>query len=246
MGGPNQVPARCPPFRCRFCVCNTIAHLARNWGYHEVFSSPHWATFLQSTPAALHPTAAASFARILQHELCSVLFLVPFRDCHRGIALFQERDHRGNFNIPSDGDQWHFAQIYPRGRRDRSAGSFDWLDADPRPGVEVDSRHMTLGYDPRCLARNWKQLEQSFGITRPADQPQQQHQQHEVTTKAIAAGPRFYVCPSMIWPFFEREEVRRQISRRPPPPIALPDFPISELLEGQDEEEDQPRSELKR
>ena len=45
---------------------------------------------------------------------------------------------------------------------------------------------------------------------------------------------------------FEREEVRRQISRRPPPPIALPDFPISELLEGEDEEDDQPRSELKR
>lgn len=195
----------------------------------------------------MHPIAAASFTRILQHGLRTLLFLVPFRERHRGQAVrFRER-YRGQANIPSDGDQCHFAQTFPLARRDCPAGSFDWLEADPRPGVEVDIRNLTLGDDPRSLAQNWKQLEQAFGIARPTDRPQQQqHQQQAETNRTVAAGLRLYVCPSMIWPYCEREEVRRQISRYPPLHLSQPGFPVAQLLEGKDEEEEQPRSELKR
>ncbi len=229
-------------------LSNSIAHLALRWEYQLVFSSPNWATFVQSIPAALHPIAAASFTGILQHGLRSVLFLVPFRDRHRGQGVpFWKNDSEWQTDVPSDGDHWHFAQTLPLARRDRPACSFDWLEADPRPGVEVDGRNLTLGYDPRRLAHGWKQLEQAFGITRPIDtQRRQQHEPHAATNKAVAYGPRFYVCPSILWPEYEREEVRRQI--REPPPHLMPfrAFPAPQLLEGEDEEADQPRSELKR
>ena len=179
-----------------------------------------------------------------------MLFLVPFRERHRGQAVPFRESYRpgGEANIPSDGDQWHFAQTLPLARRDCPAGSFDWLEADPRPGVELDIRYLILGHDPRPLAQNWKQLEQAFGIARPTDQPQQQqqHQQQAETNNTVASGLRVYVCPSMIWPNYEREEVRRQISRHPPFHLPQPTFPVAQLLEGEDEEEEQPRSELKR
>ena len=101
-----------------------------------------------STPATLHP-AAASFADILQCRLRSVLFAVGFRRRYRGLGSFPQH-------------LWHeyrFAQTFPLARRDHPAGAFRWLDADPRPGVDVDIQNMPLGDDPREIARGWRLLE---------------------------------------------------------------------------------------
>jgi hypothetical protein len=111
----------------------------------------------QLAPAALHPAAAASFTDILQCRLRSVLFAIRFRTRYRGLAEFPSRQ----------GYQYHFAQTFPLARRDHPAGAFHWLEADPRPGVEIDIQQLPLGQDPQLLARGWKQLEQAFGITRP-------------------------------------------------------------------------------
>lgn len=131
--------------------------------------------------------AAASFADVLQHRLRSVLFAIPFRTCYRGLAEIP----------PSQAYQFHFAQSFPLARRyHHPAGAFHWLDADPRPGVDVDIRQMPLGLDPRDLTRDWKQLEQAFGVTRPTEQQQQQE-----NNKAGTAGPRLYICPRIYWPW---------------------------------------------
>jgi hypothetical protein len=116
----------------------------------------------QLAPAALHPAAAASFTDILQCRLRSVLFAIRFRTRYRGLAEFPSRQ----------GYQYHFAQTFPLARRDHPAGAFHWLEADPRPGVEIDIQQLPLGQDPQLLARGWKQLEQAFGITRPTEQHQ--------------------------------------------------------------------------
>ncbi|KAK4150792.1 hypothetical protein C8A00DRAFT_36580 [Chaetomidium leptoderma] len=110
-------------------------------------------------------------------------------------------------------------------RRDHPAGAFHWLKADPRPGVEIDIRQLPLGQDPRRLARDWKQLEQVFGITRPTEQ---QHQQQAARDKAGTAGLRLYVCPRISWPKTATQPQER------------------EEEEEEEEEEEGPRAELAR
>ncbi|KAK4235998.1 hypothetical protein C8A03DRAFT_45942 [Achaetomium macrosporum] len=113
-------------------------------------------------PGDLHPAAAKSFADILRCRLLSVLFIVRFRTCMRGIGE------------PPPGYPFHFAQTFPLRRRGRPVGALRWLDTDPRWGVEFDLLHVSLGGDPRPLARAWG--------------------------GGGDAGFRFYICPTLDWP----------------------------------------------
>lgn len=131
---------------------------------------------------------------MLQRTLRSVLFVIGFREGHyRGLGEFPS----------SEVYKFHFAQTLPLARREHPAGAFHWLDADPRPGVDIDIRQLPLADDPRLLARGWKQLERAFGITRAAEQ------QPGACDLAGDAEPRLYVCPCLTWPKYEREEQLR-------------------------------------
>ncbi|KAK3304760.1 uncharacterized protein B0T15DRAFT_252523 [Chaetomium strumarium] len=159
-----------------------IAHLALNHGF---FSCEHtivgdsivYSEHFELTPSDLHPAAAASMTDILQRRLRSVLFAFRFRSCYRGQGEFP----------PSRAFALHFAQTIPLARRDHPAGALRWLEVDPRPGVDIDIQDLPLGEDPRLLVRGWTELEEAFGVTRPA-------------------GPRLYVCPRIRWPEYERDE----------------------------------------
>ncbi|KAL2173261.1 uncharacterized protein P884DRAFT_265207 [Thermothelomyces heterothallicus CBS 202.75] len=108
------------------------------------------------TPEMLHPAAAASFADILRHKLRSLLCIVDFRGSTRGMGA------------PPLVRAWrcHFAQTFPLRRRGHVTGAFHWLQADPRPGVELDLRQVPIGDDPQLMLRNWRRLEHLFGVTR--------------------------------------------------------------------------------
>ncbi|KUI70543.1 hypothetical protein VM1G_06042 [Cytospora mali] len=117
---------------------------------HSNYDSP------SLVPAILHPTAASSFAGILR-RLRSVLCVVGFRDCMRAA---------------SDQMMWpHFAQTFPLRRRGSPTGAFDWLESDPRLGVQLDLRLVALDGDPRCVARAWDKLEKAFGVERAVAKP---------------------------------------------------------------------------
>ena len=190
-----------------------------------------------STPATLHPAAAASFADILQRRLRSVLFAVGFRRCYRGLGSFPQH-------------LWHeyrFAQTFPLARRDHPAGAFRWLDADPRPGVDVDIQNMPLGDDPREIAPGWRLLEQAFGVARPTEPQQQQTARHDDddVNKAGTARLRLYICPRIDWPSDSREEVRRLYG--PPSTAALQRYPhLPPPAAWEAEQEGRPRAELAR
>ncbi|KUI61478.1 hypothetical protein VP1G_08678 [Cytospora mali] len=112
---------------------------------HSSYDSP------SLIPAILHPTAALSFAIILS-RLRSILCVVGFRGCMRAV---------------SDQMLWpHFAQTFPLRRRGSPTGAFDWLESDPRLGVQLDLRRVALDGDPRCVARAWDKLEKAFGVER--------------------------------------------------------------------------------
>ncbi|KAK3293765.1 uncharacterized protein B0H64DRAFT_405422 [Chaetomium fimeti] len=201
-----------------------VAHLALNKDFFWLNMMGFGSLPFQLTPDALHPVAAASFTDILRRRLRSVLFVIRFRSCYRGLGEFPARQ----------GYQYHFAQTFPLGRRNHPAGAFHWLDADPRPGVDIDIRQLPLGGDPRVLGRGWKQLEQAFGVTRPA-----QDQQHDGEARGEGgnAGLRLYVCPRVTWPKYERADL-----------LAL-NIAATQPQEGHSEEEDDeegPRADLAR
>lgn len=131
-------------------------------------------TRVHLTPAALHPTAAASFADILLHRLRSVLCPIGFRSRSRGLA-----------ELPTNNWRYHFAQTFPLCRQGHPTSAFHWHESDPRPGVQLDLRQVPFADDPRNFTRSWELLEQAFGIT-----------------KEQRAGSefQFYICPAIRWP----------------------------------------------
>jgi hypothetical protein len=139
-------------------------------------------------PDGLHPTAAASFAEILRYRLGSVFCVLSFWTGNRGL---------GGFPSPhDDAYKCHFAQTFPFTPRDHPARAFHWLEADPRPGVEVDLRQVPLRGDPRHLAARWTRMEQAFGI-----------REEQQAARGEAGGkPRFYICPAIDWPSFYRQD----------------------------------------
>lgn len=205
---------------------DSVAHLALEWGF-LVFNIGEAGTLpFQFTPDDLHPTAAASFADMLQHTLRSVLLPIRFRSCYRGLGEW-----------PScEGYQYHFAQTLPLVRREHPAGAFHWFDEDSRPGVDIDIRQLPLGQDPRILVCGWKQLEQTFGVARAAEQ------QPGARDTAGDPGLRLYICPRVAWPKYEREDVVRM--NRSAAQLGLPRTGMDED-EGE-EEEPGPRAQLAR
>ncbi len=127
-----------------------------------------------------------SFTNILQHVLRSILFITRFRTCYRGLGEWPSRE----------GYQCHFAQTLPLDRREHPAGGFQWLETDPRPGVDIDIRQLPLGGDPRVIVRGWKRLEQAFGITRAAEQPPPPGGRNDMTRDA--GRFQLYVCPRLL------------------------------------------------
>ena len=132
------------------------------------------------TPEMLHPAAATSFADILR-KLRALLCIVDFRNDSRGMGA------------PPLGGGWrsHFAQTFPLGRRGHLTGACDWLQADPRPGVELDLRQLPIRDDPHIMLRNWQRLERLFGVTRN----QQVSREND-----NGSSFRLYVCPTTSWP----------------------------------------------
>lgn len=131
-------------------------------------------------PERLHPVAAASFADILRYKLLSVLFTVGFRFHTRGMGSFRQAW------------RFHFAQTFPLQRRGQPAGLFDWFDADPRPGLELDLLQLPLQQDPRSIARGWETLESAFGVTN----------EQRAAREKDGHDFRFYICPTQNWPSF--------------------------------------------
>jgi len=187
-------PCSLPPFACLslsyfHTVCThangkRIANLALGRDYRQCLfgnryiSLRDWAWEANNEnvlfdPAMLHPVAAASFANMLQTKLRSVLCVVNLRDSRRGAP---EEPF-------SSGMRYHFCQTIPLRRGGPPMGALDWLEADPRPGVEFDLRQLSLGHDPRALARCWERLEKAFGLG------------------AWAKGDdfRLYICPTIHW-----------------------------------------------
>ena len=174
----------------------SVAHLALtpmsvDFDSEQVDSRP----FLL-VPNHLHPIAAVSFTNILKHTLRSVLFAIHFQSCYRGPGEHEWPLRKGH--------GYHFAQTFPLARREDSAGAFHWLDADPRPGVDVDIRRLWLGEDPDLIVGAWQRLEKAFGITRVAEGG---------CDMAGDAGPRLHVCPRLLWPKYEMQ-VLQQMERQ--------------------------------
>ncbi len=86
----------------------------------------------------------------------------------------------GDYPPPSGRWRIHFAQTFPLSRRGHQTGSFSWLPADPRPGVELDLRQVAVSDYPHIMLRGWRGLERGFGVT--------------------GGGCRVYLCPSQRWP----------------------------------------------
>ena len=133
----------------------------------------------------LHPTAAASFHDILHRRLRSLLCLTIFRCISRGMGEF-----------PAANWYYHFAQNFPLARCGRHPpdGTFEWLQTDPRPGLEHDTRQVPLAGDPRSSLRGWEQLQRAFETADTADERQAAAREED------DLGCRFYICPSMRWP----------------------------------------------
>ncbi|KAK3291058.1 uncharacterized protein B0H64DRAFT_349857 [Chaetomium fimeti] len=153
-----------------------VAHLALDRDYFS-FLVDRFTGEVHLTPASLHPVAAASFTEILRNKLHSLLQVIHFRNSKRGLGEF-----------PAPGWNFHFAQTFPLCRRGNPIGSFHWLPADPRPGIEIDLRQVPLGVDPRDSWRGWCQLEHAFGIAQRA------------TGGKDGNKSRFYICPTQFWP----------------------------------------------
>ncbi|KAK3293708.1 uncharacterized protein B0H64DRAFT_327382 [Chaetomium fimeti] len=132
------------------------------------------------TPEMLHPAAATSFADILRYKLRSLLCVVDFGRSTRGMGA------------PPLGGGWrsHFAQTFPLRRRGHVTGAFHWLQADPRPGVDLDLRQLPIKDDPHLMLRNWRRLEHLFGVTRN----QQANRENNDD-----CGFCLYVCPTKNW-----------------------------------------------
>ena len=130
------------------------------------------------TPAVLHPAAAASFADILRRSLRSLLCVVRFRCPTRAMGQVMARR------------RFHFAQTLPLRRHGHPTGSFRWFQADPRPGVELDLRQLSISDNPHGLLQDWRQLKHDFGVTssRPA------------AVVVFPGGCRLYICPAQRWP----------------------------------------------
>lgn len=86
---------------------------------------------------------------------------------------------------------FHFAQTFPLHRRGYRTGAFHWFKADPRPGVELDLRQVSVPHpdEPNRVWRDWQQLEHAFGIT----------EEQQAARKANPSGFRFYICPTNRW-----------------------------------------------
>ncbi|KAH6618340.1 hypothetical protein B0J18DRAFT_276327 [Chaetomium sp. MPI-SDFR-AT-0129] len=133
-------------------------------------------------PELLHPAAATSFADILRHKLRSLLCVTRFRNSSR---------YKG-FPMIGGCARIHFAQTFPLRRRGHSTGGFHWLQADPRPGVELDLRQVLLPDDPRFLLQNWRKMEHTFGVTRN-QQPTRRENDDD------GGSCSFYICPTNPW-----------------------------------------------
>ncbi len=165
-----------------------VGHLALDFGYYQyLFDS--WTALVSLTPAALHPAAATSFSDILRRKLRSLLCVVSFKCPNRCMGV-----------IPLARWRFHFAQTFPLCRRGRPICPFDWLQVDPRPGVDLDLRELPIDDDPRLLLRAWRQLEHGFGVTRK-DQQATRGNDHD--------GCRLYICPAQRWPPQAVEHMQR-------------------------------------
>lgn len=165
-----------------------IAHLALHSDDLRNYSDQNngRSTLLTWIPDNLHHAAAASFAEILRTgKLRSVLFIQPFRDRVRGMA-----------ELPtSPVYRYHFAQTFPFYRRDLHPATFDWLEKDPRKGVEHDLSQVPLGNDPRLLAKDWHLLEDLIGVKRGIDMDaDEQYEGGDNVGKF-----RLYICPTLTW-----------------------------------------------
>ncbi|ROW01880.1 hypothetical protein VMCG_05571 [Cytospora schulzeri] len=160
-----------------------VAHLALFAHYlHWTLQESHTSTRPPFVPDDLNPTAATSFADILRSSrLRSVFCILKFMSCMRGWNPF-----------PSRGWRSHFAQTFPLQRRGSPAGAFDWLETDPRPGVQLDLSQVSLTRDPRSLARSWENLEKAFGVIRPEPGSE--------TSANSNKDFSFYICPTLFWP----------------------------------------------
>lgn len=156
-----------------------VCHLAIGRGYREFLLETATGNQVPLSPAILHTAAAESFADILRHRLRSLLCVVHFRNPTRGM---------GDFPLA----RWctHFAQTFPLRPRGLSTSPFHWLQADPRPGVELDLRQLAVTDDPEGILQGWRHLEQSFGLT-----PSQQ-----AARESDPRAFRLYICPSQKWP----------------------------------------------
>lgn len=98
---------------------------------------------------------------------------------------------------------YHFAQTFPlRPRGAQGACRVDWLDADPRLGVEHDLANIPLLNDPRATAEAWARFETELGVIRPATEPGPNNDKNKF---------QLYICPSISWP-------STGLPRLPPPP----------------------------
>lgn len=165
-----------------------IAHLALHSDCLEQ-PTPEHATFLSWLPDLLHHAAAASLAEILgTGRIRSVLFVVPFRDCMRGMA---------EMSISPE-YRFHFAQTFPLRGRGAAAPltTFDWFEKDPRKGVEHDLSQVPLLLDPRLLREDWHLLERMLGVEREVDiDAGEQYEGSDADGKF-----RLYICPTLNWP----------------------------------------------
>ncbi len=139
-------------------------------------------------PAPIHPTAAASFADILRHKLRSLFLTLN--------SFETSRAQRSSYVLPQAQQRCHFAQTLPLGRAGHAAGAFRWLDADPRPGVELDISKVWTTDNPATLAQAWGQLERGFGITE-ADRAAREQAAH--------GGLELHFCLVQRWHFPQNE-----------------------------------------
>lgn len=133
---------------------------------------------------------AASFADILRTgRLQSIFYVIRFRSNMRGMA-----------ELPtSPVYRYHFAQTFPFRRGRSQAGAFEWLEDDPRLGVEFDLCQVPLSGDPRKVAGHWQNLERALGVERKRSFDADGKDGGNVNDDNV----RFYVCPSLGWPDFK-------------------------------------------